>query len=1109
MPISTTPQFATAKEAVGYSPIFLVEILGIGEVFATRDPNLIGPLVCGQGWVCGTGLVCGGNIPTYKTFLQQLSQDGIGKIVQELDGQGLARTGDSSVDILNGELYHQIVDTVNIENARIRVRLGFEGASFNDYIPIFTGVVDEWQANYEMMSLELLDDTVKNIIPLPPQLGSDFFPRSFTVGRAIPIILGDQSKVPVIQIIGDAAGTLGLPVLAGSTQINIFEVNEPFPSSGEITIQSAAPEVIQYTSVKPVVISNQNFLQFDGLTRNSPLGHNTSTPVVLSNFQYTYLIGFQNRGIRRVRLPNNQPTTTFTRRSIPIDPSGGDDRRVDILEFATPNTDVTVTAAAADRGENLIKNGEGDADPGSLGHWTIVNANVAESFALGNENVIRIETNNGNNDGEIFQDFTTVVGKQYRTTFTLRNLNAPFISVNLTNVNIGGTVFDFGPYAGTTEQGYDLTWRALDTTTRLTLLVDSGNPSREEGYFDHIETYELDTENPATQIENLINRHMPTINADPVSFDEARLLYDADQSRLSGIIQEAETDQELLGRLAFQFRAKTFLDESGKQKLRVFDNSTPPIASITPRIVDKGSFSVTETSLDDVYTDIFVYFNRDPSAGAAGETIALGGRESFLGVVFATPEETNHSTDTALNFLCSQARDRFKFRRTLEVFADMIPDVKTAENLLSLICRRAVHRRFVARWTTYLNLVDIEVADVVRIQHPLLPPSANGVTYEITGKEISPNGCTTSWEAEEIRQRAFGSFTEHWEPPIVFVPQLIHAETWDIPEEILNPPLAPPTPQLPCNPWIESWEPSTLIFSDPFEQWLAGTALTRNLNWGFNMTSAGPFFDSGFNFDEQALYSNVKFESPFSDSERQQDTPGRYLLDVSNSGRLVADEGVTALLTPNEVGTFPAMLFVDGENFFINEDRFNLFDTNNNFTYSIFVKLTEKPTRSMGITNGQILSGGSITDRVFDIWWDQPLDRFVVQLHSTIADATLGQTSFDNMSQRVVMNALGSPSIGTWYNILIKWEPGTNTLTARVNDASENSAVIAPEFSLQEAQIRQVGRASVFQTGLLGPDAGHTLRGGVTLMYMWSRTLSGAEITQVYGSGNGAGWPSF
>lgn len=1155
MAITMTDDFRDEHIKRGTSPVMLVEIQTAGEFFATREPGFTGNWKAGDGLIAGSGIQAGDAYPTYDTFLQQLIQGGIGTITQTWEPQsGLALTGSTNVQIINQGLYSHITDDIDLTNARIRIRLGFFGQTFADYITVFQGAIEEFDATLLDFNLRCVDDTLVTLKPAPPQTGSDFLPRASTVGRTIPVVLGDVDLVPAFPILTDVSGSLFLAVGTLDTEIFVTPVTAAFPPTGEITVNA---EVITYTSVTESVVGQQQVLVFSGLTRPAPATHDAGDDVDLTSVVYEYLLGMEAASLRRIRLEDgSDPTTAVTVVSRALDPEGNDPRRITVLLSDTADEALTATVEGENRAPNLIVNGEGDADPATLG-WTLTSGAWA-SVVLGSENVIRGRVVASQAiDSELVQDVTTTDGALMRFTGTITLDGAatpPFATIRIGTPGSPSSVFDFGQITSTSDQGVDLTFRAPSGgTTRITLVVNSDTPgSAEDAYFDHLHLYEVDSENPSTQVQFLINKHMRNINVDPVSFGEAFTLYQELGDRMAGTLDTTQEAQNLLGRLAFQFRAKTFFNESGKQKWIVFDNARPPVLTISANDVDKGSFHVSLEPEEKIRTHFYVYFNRraDVTDGT------LGGRDSYQNVLFATPEDTNSVEDAVLSVLCQQARDLFRVDRVMEIFADMIPDASTADRLLSQLVREYTYRRYIATFTTWINNVELEVGDIVRIGHDLLPDSANGVTFEVQEKQFFANGMKVAYKCAEIRQSQYSAWVERWEPPFNGTPSLIHQEDWNEPPIPFVSFIDENGDPIRLNPWIENWEPSVTARGERFQYNDATDFLgndpvdiTESLIWSHEpefVNYADPDDDPGVeDLTPDSFHLPVTTERGAPTNIIPTPSGGRIVSASPTLGgnyQLTVQEGVAipgsgarrpTLLPTGGPGSNSALQFIRNgtapSKFVVRQTVNTSFGgdwTLHDFTLNFWLYQTEKGSnvRPFCVFNNRPINLADIfehTDQFpWFMWWDNANDRYEAVVDYELTDGvdinpliTDLITDFKGHANYLPHTGLGTPSLNTWYMHTIRWDLSALGWEWRINDSTSVTATLA---GAPTTPVTYDGR-SPFPLLWMGMErniapfnflsTSYGMNGRWAQPSVWARRLTDAEVTSLYNSGSSLPYP--
>lgn len=791
-----SPDFLSTAQALGYSPIFLVDIPKLGKYYGSIEPGLLGPWLAGGGLIAGLNVLAGAALPTYETSLYPMRQDGIGRIAYQLE-EGFARTTQASFQLFTESL-------PGIEDALVRIKLRFKGVDGEAIL--FQGNVDTTKSSYNKLDVSLVDDTLRNTVPVPPQIGTDFLPRSFAQGAAIPIILGDVEFVPGIQLIGATTDVLAFEANTGSDEVLTRNPSATFPPTGTVRIVSdAGTSTVAYSSVDTIVVEDQICTRLV-LTEDPSFVHPSGSSVTLVNFAAQYLLGFSGQNVRR------SPGLSEHSASYNI---VLDHRKLTVIESDAAEIGAYIASEA--RGLNLIANGNFSRTDMSM--WTAVSGNWSISL----DGPLTGSTLAGT--ARAYTEITTTIGVIYRATFTVQNANATSAKILFGTPSVPEKYYSFEELTHTTDNFYDLIFVASDAVTRITLII-TGTGDSKVAFFDQFDLYDLSTENPATQLRYMIQQHIPSVTPDETSFQEAEQVWVEEGDRCAGVIQQTEEAQALLGRIAAQFRAKTFLDEDGRQNLVLFDQSREPSYRFTQSHILKDS--LTFGTPRKTFTHFYVYYGRAAQDQSTG-TETLGGRGAFNGVALCTPTETNHSAEKNLPSFCSEALMASRSEETLEIFADLIPNAGTAENLLSYLVRKHTFRPITCTFVTFLNAVHLKIGQFVRVKHPRVNSKNR---FEIIGKEVTPNGCYTTLTCEEIPPFRFGSYTENWDLPLVSLGLYRHTEEWDIvipvwsmfslakeeegESEEEDPPIPDPTDPpgelfrplafADCNPFKESWD---------------------------------------------------------------------------------------------------------------------------------------------------------------------------------------------------------------------------------------------------------------------------------------------------------------
>lgn len=416
-----TTAFHTLKN-IGHKVVYLVYLSGVHRYLSTWPLLHSGPWLLNEGLVLGGGALLGDQHERYDREVSDLDNGGISAIEHDFDDRtGIARVGGTTLSIDNQALYSALTDSQTLDNAVVQVRLGFVGLGLADSIYLFTGVVDRYSISLDALSLDCIDGTFRRHRDLSVLLGTQYFPGTppENRGKPIPIPLGRNTNVETLQITGSARGTLAFDVSTVATSCDLIEYGAPFPDSGTITLGSETG--VTYTTRQQVILQNVSYLRLSGLVRGAPVTQAAGLAVVLTNTQFTFLIGYAVFDLTRVRIANVVQTSGYTFLQAGL----GADRPVSTLTFTTePVGAVTVDI----RGGNLVPLPpfvNGDFETGTTTGWTVpagvltvTTGNTAEGLYKGELDGLHLS------DGAMYQEFATIIGQQYTVRFSYRDTEA-------------------------------------------------------------------------------------------------------------------------------------------------------------------------------------------------------------------------------------------------------------------------------------------------------------------------------------------------------------------------------------------------------------------------------------------------------------------------------------------------------------------------------------------------------------------------------------------------------------------------------------------------------------------------------------------------------------
>lgn len=412
--LSASQNAATRGErSASYQPIWLVEILGVNLCYSTAPVYFSRQRVLGDGLVLGSGVALGDYLPSYGL---DLARGGLSEVTASLtDDYTRAQISTMRVTLLNQEELLRDLGQVILDNALVRLRLGFQGLGYDDFVELWRGVIDRLEDRQETVVLECLDNAFVTYPTLSTAIWPQYFPGTPQANRSrnIPLLLGRNTDVETIQVSGDAQGTLAFAISSGSTALLIREFGAPFPASGSITIGSETS--VTYSTLAYVTNPTNGLtsLQLGGLVRSgTPASHSAGETVTLVNPNYDYLIGYRIADLETVRGAGAV-----------IDPMDYElievqaNAPVSVLRFTTaPDEPVTVDINAGSVDVlNLLTNG--DFEAGTLTGFTVgsgATAAIASSTPDPQEGTYYAELTGAQDVyKDLYQDVNTVLGADY------------------------------------------------------------------------------------------------------------------------------------------------------------------------------------------------------------------------------------------------------------------------------------------------------------------------------------------------------------------------------------------------------------------------------------------------------------------------------------------------------------------------------------------------------------------------------------------------------------------------------------------------------------------------------------------------------------------------
>ena len=414
MSLTVTANFLTAASRRGAAPIWLVELPGLYRFLATTDPDHTeNAWRFGDGLIVGAGAIFGGKRPVSDRRLEaETAVAGIRRALTESgNGDRLSRT---QVQVLNQDGYGGLTTIQQLNNAKVRILLGFAGLDYADYALLMAGRCDNHELSWDYLTLDVTDARYQSHRDLSARLGEVYFTGapSSSRGQAVPMLIGRVEDHTLLPVEGDASGTLGFAIETFHTYIRLNETTAGFPESGTIDLGTTAETGVPYSGRRLVVIQGQTYLQLENLVRTAPVAHNAGVAVDLASPSYAYLVGYQSGEVTAVY--DDEVEVSTSNYSVEHN-EGGADYPVCIVRFsAAPAGTITADVDGPDA-EPPADLQNGDFETGDLTGWTVgADATASASSSDPGEGTYHLDLE-GDDDTwrDVYQEVSTRRGRYY------------------------------------------------------------------------------------------------------------------------------------------------------------------------------------------------------------------------------------------------------------------------------------------------------------------------------------------------------------------------------------------------------------------------------------------------------------------------------------------------------------------------------------------------------------------------------------------------------------------------------------------------------------------------------------------------------------------------
>lgn len=408
--LAAAARAATLAQSSGaYDPILLVNFLDLGRLFGT------------------------GAVPTLpvELFLARLEEGGVGAITVDLDEttESLVRLSNATFRLRNEENLLSSLGA-QLPNARVLISLGFVGLPSASFLPLFTGTVDKYEADYGAITISAVDLRLQHGQNLSVSIDRLFFSQARGASRQafIPIPFGVVKNAPTILLNATApTSTLRFPLLQADTVLYLREVDAAFPTRGVLTIGTESG--ITYSGLQVTEVLGVTCLQLQQVAHTRPQDHLAAETVTLMHPTFEYLIGYQ---IDRLNAVYNSAGAVIAATSYTLETLAAD-HLVSLVQSPTSLGTITVDINGP-LGDTSPVIANGDFETGVITPWTVVSgatATIASLAPLPAEGNYRLELRGTlNTFREVYQDVTVIPGLQYDWSLFWQDSSHPVAVIN-------------------------------------------------------------------------------------------------------------------------------------------------------------------------------------------------------------------------------------------------------------------------------------------------------------------------------------------------------------------------------------------------------------------------------------------------------------------------------------------------------------------------------------------------------------------------------------------------------------------------------------------------------------------------------------------------------
>jgi hypothetical protein len=259
-------------------------------------------------------------------------------------------------------------------------------------------------------------------------------------------------------------------------------------------------------------------------------------------------------------------------------------------------------------------------------------------------------------------------------------------------------------------------------------------------------------QNPAHVIESIYRDELgfASVNIDLDSFDKAaerRKNWDC-----AGVIYTRKFADEYISEIAEQFGIRLCW-HFGKIAASVYDwwdgehqNGSTIVKIFDDHNITQNSISLFKTDIDDLCNDFLIEYDFSYAHGKFLRQVYT----TMTGSSLPDPESwTLEVQETDTKYYRAEGK-----KHTLRIGATFIRQTDTAKKLLAYSIKRYTRRRHMIGFQTYIEGLELNVFDVIKINHPTVPESLRTKQWEIQRLKHNWKDFTTKIQAICVEDEA-------------------------------------------------------------------------------------------------------------------------------------------------------------------------------------------------------------------------------------------------------------------------------------------------------------------------------------------------------------------